>query len=174
MAKKLTFLDLRKELDTMLESVGFSWVALRSVDLSTPCTECKKPTGDHYDQPSPTCTSCMGIGYLYIDKIVKGFRYMSSPGFDFRSNIGMLNTETQVYILEHDKAPKETDYVLELNLDEDTGAPSQPFEVTKSFKIQSTFAARGDKGRIELWRCFVEERNLENMGKSIISKGYLQ
>jgi hypothetical protein len=174
MAKKLTFLDLRKEIDTILKSVGFSWVALRAVDLSTPCTECKKALGDHYDQVSPTCTSCMGIGYLYIDKIVKGFRYMSSPGFDFRSNIGTLNTETQVYILEHDKAPKETDYILELDLDEATGSPIQPFKARKSFKIQSTFGARGDKGRIELWRCFVEERNLENLGKDITNKGYLQ
>ena len=174
MAKKLTFLDLRKELDTMLKSVGFSWVALRSVDLTLPCKECKKPIGDQYDQPSLTCTSCMGTGYLYIDKIVKGFRYMSSPGFDFRSNIGTLNTETQVYILEHDKMPKETDYILELNKNETTGVPAQPFQVTKAFKIQNAFAARGDNGRIEMWRCFVEERNLENIGKSIVTKGYLQ
>jgi hypothetical protein len=165
--KKLTWIDLRKEIETLRDAVGFRWIALRSLDLTQRCLECIKTTNDSFDQPG-SCSACMGSGFVFIDKLVKGFRYLSTPGFDFRSEIGILNTETQVYIIEHDKKPKETDFIFELELNEETGTPRQPFSVNRVFKIQNAFPARGDDGRIEFWRCFVEERNLTNKGDNII------
>jgi len=169
LAKKITFIDLRKEIDTIREAVGFYWVALRTASLSQRCTECLKSIGAETEGPNPDCITCLGSGYPFVDKVTQGFRYLSTPGFDFATQIGNVNTEAEVFIIEHDKQPKSTDYIVELELNEVTGAPIQPFKITRVFKIQGAFPLRGDKGRIEFWRCFVEERNFTR-GQGIIQK----
>ena len=166
--QKLSFLDIRKEIKTLKDSVGFYWLALRSVALDEPCIECSKTVGGNYDQPDPNCSTCLGIGYTWVDKIVKGFTYQFAPGFDFRAEIGMLNTQSRIYMLEHDAMPKNLDHILELDLNEATGRPKQPITINRSFKIQGAFPQRGDKGRIELWRCFVEERNFDQAGEGVL------
>ena len=171
MAKRLTWIDFRKEIEELKDSEGFRWVALRSADLTKQCMECARSVNDSYDQPNPYCSSCLGTGFGYVDKLVKGYRYLSTPGFDFRTQLGIVNTESQVYILEHDTYPKEVDLILELEQDElkKPPTPRQPFVVMSVFKIQHAFPVRGSGGgRIEFWRCFVEERNFSR-GK----KGYL-
>jgi hypothetical protein len=166
--KKLSFLDIRKEISTLKDSAGFFWLALRSVVLTEPCIECSKAVGGNYDQPNPSCTTCLGIGYTWIDKIVKGFTYQFAPGFDFRSELGVINTQSRVYILEHDTFPKNKDYILELDLNEKTGKPKQPFKINRSFKVQGAFPHRGEEGRIEHWRCFTEERNFTKAGEGVL------
>jgi len=169
MVKKLSFINLRKEIETLRDITGFRWIALRVADLSKRCTECMKQIPANYDQPSPYCKSCLGIGYSFSDKLVKGFRYLGAPGFDFKMNIGIINTQTQIYILEYNKEPKSTDLIFELLLDESNQNPVQPFQITSVYKIQNSFPLRGDNGRIEFWRCFVEEKNLSREGsKSIL------
>jgi len=168
MPKKLSFVNIRKEIDLLIDSVGFSWVALRSVNLNLPCVECTKVIDGNFDQPNPDCPNCLGIGYAWVDKIIKGFRVQYAPGFDFKSNLGIINTQSQVYILRYDNMPKNIDYILELDLHENTGEPKQPFKIKRNFKIQSAFPQRGDRGRIEFWRCFVEERNFDKAGEGIL------
>jgi len=159
---KLNPIDLRKELSILRKYIGHRWVAHRSIDLSKPCTECNRINNEIHNQPQKTCKTCYGIGYAYIDKIVKGFRYLSTPGVDLRSSVGSINTRTEVYILEHDCYPKPVDWILELQLNESTMVPVQPFKVTTMFKVQDCMALRGDSSRIEFWRCSVEERNLDS------------
>lgn len=172
MAKKLGFINLRKELATLRDHVGFRWTALRSADLNTPCIECSKKVPAQYDQVSGTCKSCLGIGYAYMDKLVPAFSYLGQPGFDFLSQIGFINTKTRVYIIEYGYKPKNTDYIMELDLDESTGIPRQPFVVTRTFKIQDSEVMRGGEptshvGAIDFWRCYVEERNLDLTSKTV-------
>lgn len=161
---KYGFIDLRKELENLADSVGFRWVALRSVNLSVEAKEAKKPLPDQYDQSEPGYDNVVENHY-YIDKLVRGFSYLAQPGFDFQTQIGNVNTKLRVFIIEHDKKPKNTDYILELVLNEDSGTPKQPFTINRVWKIQDAEPMRGGqpkgpRGRIDFWRCFVEETNL--------------
>lgn len=163
MTRKIGFIDLRKEIETLASHVGFRWLVLRKVDLTLPCTECKTRVPANYDQVPSACKSCMGIGFAFSDEILRGFRYLSNPGFDFLSQVALINTQSLVFILEHDKAPKDTDYLLEVVLDESTGDIIIPPKISRIYKIQDSLPMRGGQpgpvGRIEFYRCSVEERN---------------
>lgn len=111
----------------------------------------------------------MATGYLFVDKLVKLQRARTTPGIDLLTEIGIVNTSTSTFILEQGAKPKNTDWILELDLNEDTGAPKQPISVIRSFKIQDSFPARGKDGRIEFWYCYTEERNFD-FGKRITQK----
>jgi hypothetical protein len=159
-------LNFRKEINALKDTNGFNWAALRSVQLDQNCVECTKSVGAQYDQPSPECKTCMGTGHPYVDKIVKIYRYLSTAGFDHRSPIGNLSTRVDKCYIEHDARPKENDFVLELESNELTGVPVQPFNIIRVFQIEEAHPNRGTDGRIEFWTCTIEERNLE-LGKSI-------
>ncbi len=161
-------LNFREELEILKDTVGFVWAALRSQKLDQECSECIRYIGGQYDQPNPGCKTCMGTGHPYIDKIVKLYRYLSTPGFDHRSSIGNISTRVDKCYLEHDETPKEGDYVLELEINEKTQIPIQPFNVIRAFEVEDAHANRGVNGRVEFWTCRIEERNLE-IGKSLRS-----
>jgi len=150
------FVDLRKEIDFFRNRHGFFWVALRSAKLDTTCS-----CSDSYGISSSKCTMCMGTGHLFVDKLVKATRARYMPGVDILSEIGKVNTSSKTWVVHHNVKPKNTDWILELDLDESTGIPRQPFKVKRAFKLQNTFPARGPKGRIDYWYCFSEERNFE-------------
>ncbi len=160
------FIDLRKELEFLRAYEGHRWLALRIADLSKPCKAYMDKEAGNYDQPAPYCKSCLGIGYSYIDKLIKGFRYQASPTLGFKGNIGVLDTETKIFILEYDAIPKRFDWILELDLDENTMQPKQPFRITNAFKIEDSLALRGEDGRIEFFRCNTKARLLD-IGKRI-------
>ena len=162
---KYGFIDLRNEMENLRDSVGFRWLALRTVNFTKPALEAKKPVPLNYDQTEPDNQNIVANEY-FIDKLVKGFSYLSQPGFDFQTQVGPINTKLRVFILEHEKKPKNTDFILELNLNEDTGVPIQPFKVTRVWKIQDAEPMRAGQptkkptGRIDFFRCFAEESNL--------------
>lgn len=159
-------LDLRKELKVLMETSGFRWVALRTTQLDQPCTECVKRTLPQYDGPPGSCMKCLNTGHLFVDKLVKGYSYLPAAGRDFLSDIGVINTETVVFILEQGSKPKTGDLVCELDLDEATGTPRQPFAIRRVFKIQDSKEMRGDDGRIEFFKTYCEEYNLD-VGQNI-------
>lgn len=163
---KLDWIDLRKYFKELQNEMGFRWVALRSVDLTIPCAECKRKVADNYDQPYSGCKTCLGIGYSYVDKLVKGYRYMASPGIDTKSNIGTLNIQSQNYVVQYNAVPKNVDWILELELDEKTMIPRQPFVITSAFKIDDAHPLRGIDGKIEYWKCRVTEKNT-HLGKGL-------
>lgn len=101
----------------------------------------------------------MGTGHLYVDKLVKAQRIRSVPGGHLRTKLGKISTEIKNWVIESRNKPKSTDWILELDLNERTNAPKQPFSVVRAFSIQSAKPARGKRGRIEYWHCTAEERN---------------
>jgi len=150
--RKIEFIDLRGEVDFIQKRYSFYWVALRSMYLNTKC-----PCFDGI--PNKKCSKCMGTGYLYVDKLVKAQNARTTPGLDFSTQIGKINTQTITWIIQHDKRPKTTDWILELDLDESTRIPRQPFVVKRSFAIQDAWPYRGKNGEIIYWYCLSEERN---------------
>jgi hypothetical protein len=168
MVKRLSFLDLRKELATLESNVAFSWVALRSAQLGSQCSACMKRIGPQYGIPSPSCVRCLGSGYLFVDKLVRAYQPRPLPGVDFFSELGLVNTKTQAFFLKEPTKPKNTDFILELDLDEATGIPRQPFTITRIFSIQTAESLRGVKGRIEYWMALTEERNFDR-GQGILT-----
>jgi hypothetical protein len=158
-------IDLRKEIKTLIDLEGFHWIALRSVDLSRPCSKCKDEIDPQYSDVSIQCSVCLGIGYSYIDKLTKGYGFRGATAIDQRTNVVMINTENIVWVLQHNIYPKNSDYILELDLDESTGIPKQPFSIIKAYKIQDAQSMLGDDRRIEFWSCYTEESNID-LGRS--------
>ncbi len=167
--RRLNFIDLQKHFDVLRKHVGFSWVALRSAKLDTRCSECARVVGSQYDQTNPNCKTCLGIGHAFTDKLVKARKSDRSSAKKFLTEIGAIGTDTKNFFIESDVFPKTSDFILELDLDELTGSPVQPFRIRRAYKIQSTAANRGKKGRIEYWNCLAERRSFD-LGRTVISR----
>jgi hypothetical protein len=163
---RLDFIDLKKEFNVLKENMGFSWGALRSAKLDQKCTECAKSVGAQYDQPNPSCKTCMGVGYLYIDNLVKLRTSDRSSAKKFLFELGAINTSNRDFFMESDTRPKPSDFILELHLNEDTGAPIQPFKIRSVYKVQDVYQARGIGGRTSYWHCLAETRNF-TIGKNL-------
>lgn len=168
MNNKLSFTDLREQVSLLKKNLGFAWVSLRSVDLSKRCTECTRTIEPQYDTPSPSCTKCMGTGYLFVDKLIKSFRIRYISGTQISTEIGATSTDSNRYFIQHNERPKNTDFIMELDLDESTRLPRQPFRIRRAFKIQDAEPLRGTNGRIEYWSCMTEERSYD-LGRDIVS-----
>lgn len=160
---KFGFINIEKEVDDLLDEFG-DWVAIRSIDFSQPTHQAQESVKDNYEQSNPDFQHIVA-NYPYVDKLVRGRRYLAQPGFDFQTQVGVLNTKLQVYIIASDKYPKNTDYILELYKDENTGVVKQPFQINRVWKIQDAQPMRGGQpvkhpAGIEFFRCFVEEDNI--------------
>ena len=153
-------LSIKKELDELSKTSGFRWVALRSQSRTKKCTKCSS-------EPMVNCMSCLGTGFLFIDKLVKGYSYMAVHGREFKSEIGRVSTNTPVYILKDTSKPKEGDFVAELDLNEETGVPRQPFRIRSLFLVQDSKEYRGETGEIEFFRLYTKEQNFDR-GMDII------
>jgi hypothetical protein len=167
--KKISFFDIRKQIQVLRNNTSFGWVALRSAYLTKKCVKCGLESSQ-YSEAGTACRFCLGTGHHYVDKLVRAHKTIAIPGIDLRTEIGVINTKTQYYYFESGSKPKSTDYVLELSTDVATNLPRQPFTIRRVFKITDTQALRGNSGRIEFWRCQVEERNFD-LGKPITTLG---
>ena len=161
--KKFGFIDLEKEIGNVIENFG-EWIAIRSVDLTKRTREAEQSIPAQYEQSNPDYQHIVA-NYYYVDKLARSFRYLAQPGFDYQTPVGTLNTKLRVVIVESDKLPRNTDYILELQLDENTGIPTQPFRIRRVWEIQDAEPMRAGQpvkhaGGIEYFRCFVEEDNL--------------
>lgn len=171
---KTYFLDLREELENlskikvdlsnlfdetmneMLEN-GFRWFGLRQIDYSKPCS-CKSETTD----VKTSCTRCFRIGYTFTDFIVKGYMWLSTLGFEFRTAAGDISTQRKNLVLKHDRPVNKFDRILLLDFDHETGELRQPFVISREFVVQDSISLVGKSGRVEFWRCSIEERNIDD------------
>jgi hypothetical protein len=147
--------DLREEL-RHLEHL-FRWFGLRHIDFSRPCT-CKLAT----DTVDPECKRCLRIGYLFTDYLVKGYMWLSALGFEFRTSTGDISTQRKNLVIKHNRPVNKFDKVLILDINPENGQVLQPFKISREFSIQDVMAVLGKDGRVEFWRCSLEERNLDD------------
>jgi hypothetical protein len=110
----------------------------------------------------------MGTGHPFVDILAKCYRTIHSPGMDFLTQLGKINTRTHTYYFESRYKPKETDYIIELDFHAATGKLKQPFRATRLYKIQDVKAYIGQKSRIKYFRCTAEERNFD-FGRSVVA-----
>jgi hypothetical protein len=168
------FLDLRKHLEDlqttkidlndrfddfmndMLEN-GFQWFGLRQLDYSKPCS-CKLAT----DQRSGNCKRCFRLGYAFTDFIVKGYMWISALGIEFRTSTGDISTQRKNLVLKHNRPVNKFDRVLLLDTDSDTGRLRQPLKIVREFSVQDVLSLSGKNGRVEFWKCSIEERALDD------------
>ena len=152
--------NIRKEVNNMT-SIGFQWVGLRQADYTKSCS-CVKNNADGLRAPLKSCKRCLSTGYVFTDYLVKGFMWKQTLGTDFNSGVGLISTQNRNLVVEHNRPVNKFDYVLELDQDPDTGQIRQPFRIIRTFLVQDVFPMKGDNGRIEFWRCVVEEKTIDS------------
>ena len=140
------------------EPIGFQWFGLRQADYTRKCS-CIGGRGTSED---PTCVRCFSTGYLFTDFIVRGYLWLGVLGVEYGTKPGLLSTQVRNLVLEHNRPISKFDFVLELDQDPDTGRLRQPLRIIKQYRVQDAAPIKGDKARVEFWRCAVEERNVED------------
>lgn len=139
-------------------TIGFQWFGLRQVDYTKKCS-C---TGILGTSDCPTCSRCMSTGYLHVDYLVKGYMWLGVLGVEYQSNMGLLSTQARNLVLSHNRPVNKFDFILELDQDPDTAQVRQPFKIIKYYKVQDSVPLKGDSGRVEFWKCSLEERNIKD------------
>lgn len=154
--------DVLQNIDTMLrelERVAFRWVALREADLSKQCT-CVQESEKGLRQASASCKRCFGSGYVFTDYLVKGFEWVFTPATHFQAELGQMSTQVRHFVVRRTRPLKKFDFLVDLDINPDTGVPKQPFKMIRVYQIQDVRAFSGRGGRVEFWKCTAEERTL--------------
>lgn len=148
--------DQREHFEKLFRD-GFSWYGLRSVDLNKKCG-CVGPD----NRVQPGCKRCLQMGYVFTDFLIKGYFWVESPGFEYQAMPTPIATSTANFMGFHQYPIKKWDLLLELDLDNETGEPVQPFKINRTYVISSSAPIRGKNSRVEFYRCFLEERTLSD------------
>lgn len=151
-------LDIREELEELLPH--FQWYALRQIDFSRPCSCTLSPPDKIL--PTPTCSRCFRYGYLFTDYVIKGYLWKSSLGFEFRTEVGPLSTQKSNFVAKHNRPINKFDNIMILDLDPNNGVLRQPLRIMRLYQVQDSMPLYGKDGRVEFYKCFIEERNLDD------------
>lgn len=166
------FLDLREELEHLIPF--FHWFVVRHVDYSKPCS-CNMVSSDKITNTT-ICTRCFRFGYLFTDYLTKGYMWKGSLGFEFKTELGMISTQSNNFVARHNRVINKYDQILILDTERDTGVIRQPFKIQRLFLVQDTLPLYGKDGRVEFSKCTIEERNIDDyrsgtLGTSFSYKG---
>lgn len=153
LAGKSTLLYASKD-----RGVGFQWLGLRQADYSKKCS-CEAVMGT--SEPIK-CLRCLSTGYRFTDYLVKGYMWMGLLGTEVGTKPGLISTQQRNLVVQHNRVISKFDHIIELDQDPDTGKIRQPFSILKYYRVQDSVPIKGDTGRIEFWKCSLEERNVED------------
>lgn len=140
------------------ETIGFRWFGLRKADVSKKCS-CQGIQGTA--DPVP-CTRCLSTGYLFTDFLVRGYGWMGVYGVAYPAGPGLLSTQQRNLIVEYDNTITKFDYILELDLNPETGEVRQPFKILRYFRAADSIAIVGVASKIKYWRVLLEEANIND------------
>lgn len=133
----------------------FAWMGLRQADRTTRCVCVMADSG-----ANPSCRRCLGTGFGFTDYLVPAYMWMATEGVEYYMEGGRISTQTRNIVVQHDRPVRKFDQIVELSLDPDTGQPHQPFVMLRTFLVQDTIGMKGTGGRLEFWKCEIEERTL--------------
>ena len=166
------FLDIREELENLLPH--FQWYVLRHLDYSKPCS-CTQVPADKINLSQP-CTRCLRFGYIFTDYLVKGYMWKGTLGFEFKTDLGVISTQSNNFIVRHNRTINKFDQVILVDMNPDTGVIRQPVKMRRMFLVQDSLPIYGKDGRIEFFRTTIEERSIDDyrsgqIGNSFIYRG---
>ena len=106
----------------------------------------------------PDCKLCMGTGHFAsiqkIKVIESSNSAYSSENATKATPIGVTNQKNEVYYIRHQFNPKEKDIILKVTWDK----YGNPIDILQVLEIINVYEMRGDKGRVELNGCIVDDR----------------
>ena len=146
-------INLRHEAETLTNEFGIDVLYIRNCKfVRCRCFDDLNKTGD------PDCKLCFGTGHFAsIEKI----QAIESSNSAYSSNssitqlpIGGTDQKNEVYYIRHPFVPKERDIILKVTWDRQ----GYPTDIIKVLEIINVYEMRGDKGRVELNGCLVNNR----------------
>ena len=146
-------INLRHEAETLTNEFGIDVLYIRNCKfVRCRCFDDLNKTGD------PDCKLCFGTGHFAsIEKI----QAIESSNSAYSSNssitqlpIGVTDQKNEVYYIRHPFVPKERDIILKVTWDRQ----GYPTDIIKVLEIINVYEMRGDKGRVELNGCLVNNR----------------
>ena len=146
-------INLRHEAETLTNEFGIDVLYIRNCKfVRCKCFDDLNKTGD------PDCKLCFGTGHFAsIEKI----QAIESSNSAYSSNssitqlpIGVTDQKNEVYYIRHPFVPKERDIILKVAWDRQ----GYPIDIIKVLEIINVYEMRGDKGRVELNGCLVNNR----------------
>lgn len=88
--------------------------------------------------------------------------WVSSLGFEFRTSVGQISTQRTNFVCKHNRTINKFDFVLALDMDPNNGELRQPLKIMRSYEVQDSLPIYGKNGRIEFFKCSLEERNIDD------------
>ena len=146
-------INLRHEAETLTNEFGINVLYIRNCKfVRCRCFNDLNKTGD------PDCKLCFGTGHFAsIEKI----QAIESSNSAYSSNssitqlpIGVTHQKNEAYYIRHPFVPKERDMILKVTSD----SQGYPVDIVKVLEIINVYEMRGDKGRVELNGCLVNDR----------------
>ena len=146
-------INLRYESKTLTNEFGIDVLYIRNCKfVRCKCFDDLNKIGD------PNCKLCFGTGHFAsIEKI----QAIESSNSAYSSNssitqlpIGVTDQKNEVYYIRHPFVPKERDMILKVTWDKQ----GYPIDIIKVLEIINVYEMRGDKGRVELNGCLVNNR----------------
>jgi hypothetical protein len=145
MKKDVQLIDFRDEFDCLNDQYGINMLYVRS----NPRTRCKcydKLTGDG----DSSCKICGGSGKISTIELTKGiYENIDYTGYANMIELGLSVSNTAIFYLDYKVVPKIKDRLFIAAYKENI-----PVNIIKSIMIMSVEPIRGDKGRIEAYRCY--------------------
>ena len=143
----------RHEAETLTKEVGIDVLYIRNCKfVRCRCFNDLNKTGD------PDCKLCFGTGHFAsiekIQVIESSNSAYSSDSSITQLPIGVTDQKNEVYYIRHPFVPKERDMILKVTWD----SQGYPIDIVKVLEIINVYEMRGDKGRVELNGCLVNNR----------------
>ena len=146
-------IDIRHESKILTDEFGIDVLYIRNCKfVRCKCFNDLNKTGD------PNCKLCFGTGHFASIKKIKAIESSNSAYSADNSiaqlPIGITNQKNEVYYIRHPFIPKERDIILKVTWDKQ----GYPIDIIKVLEIINVYEMRGDKGRIELNGCLINDR----------------
>lgn len=146
-------INLRHDAELLTDEFGINVLYVRNCKfVRCTCFDDLDKTGD------PHCKLCMGTGHfasLQKIKAIESSRSAYSSDNAIEANpIGVTNQKSEIYYIQHQFNPKTRDIILKVTWDKQ----GYPIDVLQVLEIINVYEMRGDKGRVELNGCVIDDR----------------
>ncbi len=150
---KNTEIDLRKDADLLTKEFGINVLYVRNCKfVRCTCFDDLNKTGD------PDCPLCRGTGYFASIQKVKAIESSnsaySSNNAILKTSLGVTDQKNEIYYFQYNFNPKERDMILKVTWDKN----GYPVDILQVLEITTVYEMRGDKGRIEMSGCVINNR----------------